>query len=97
MKRKKFSKQFKEEAVKAMETGDKSPALLARELGVRRNQLYKWQKQVRLKGDAAFPGEGQRSLDSLSEVERLRRKVAILEEENQILKKAELYFTANPK
>ena len=51
---------------------------------------------MRLKGDAAFPGGGQRSLDSLSEVERLRRKVAMLEEEKQILKEAELYFTANP-
>lgn len=44
MKRKKYSKQFKEEAVRIMEVGDKSPALLVRELGVRRNQLYKWQK-----------------------------------------------------
>jgi transposase-like protein len=62
MKRKKYSKQFKEEAVRVMEAGDKSPAFLARELGVRRNQLYKWQKQVRLKGDAAFPGGGQRKV-----------------------------------
>ena len=96
MKRKAYSKQFKEEVVRTMETGDKSPALLARELGVRRNQLYKWQKQVRLKGASAFPGPGMPSRDALTEVEQLRRKVAILEEENQFLKKAELYFTANP-
>ena len=96
MKRKKYSKQFKEEAVRQLESGDKSPVLLARELGIRRNQLYKWQKQVRMKGADAFPGEGRRSFEKLTEVEQLRRKVALLEEENQILKKAELYFTAHP-
>ncbi len=95
MKRKEFSKQFKEEAVRALETGEKSPSTLARELGIRRNQLYKWQKQVHLKGDAAFPGQGRRHTEQLSEVERLRLKVAELEEENQILKKAESYFTAD--
>ncbi|MFQ5917906.1 MAG: transposase [Candidatus Binatia bacterium] len=33
-------------------------AELARELGVPRNRLYKWQEQVRKKGSAAFPGQG---------------------------------------
>lgn len=95
MKRKEFSKQFKEEAVKALEAGDKSPSPLARELGIRRNQLYKWQKQVQLKGDAAFPGQGRQGVERLSEVERLQQRVKELEEENQILKKAESYFTTN--
>lgn len=92
MKRKEFSKQFKEEAVKALEAGDKSPSTLARELGIRR-KIYKWQKQVHLKGDAAFPGQGRQGVERLSEVERLRQRVAELEEENQILKKAESHFT----
>lgn len=95
MKRKEFSKQFEQEAVKALEAGDKSPSTLARELGIRRNQLYKWQKQIHLKGEAAFPGQGRQGVERLSEVERLRQRVAELEEENQILKKAESYFTVN--
>jgi|GEM_PF-2670336 len=33
MKRKEYSKQFKEDVVRATETGDKYPALLVRELG----------------------------------------------------------------
>ncbi len=93
--RKRFTRQFKLEAVRAMERGDKSPADLARELGLRRNQLYKWQRQVRLKGeDNAFPGKRGKADEGLSEVEQLRRRIAILEEENEILKKAESYFTA---
>ena len=97
MTRQKFTKQFKREAVRSMEGGDTSPAELARALGIRRNQLYKWQKEVQLKGDRAFPGEGRRRVEDLTEVERLRRRIAVLEEENQILKKAESYFTAHQK
>ena len=97
MERKKFTKQFKTEAVRLMEKGGRPPSDLARELGVRRNQLYKWQKQIHLKGEHAFPGEGKRSVSKLKELERLRRRVTELEEENEILKKAESYFTARQK
>ena len=93
MARGKYTRQFKFEAVRLMEKGVKSPSTIARELGLRRNQLYKWQKQVQIKGDAAFPGEGKRGASKLSEVELLRRRVLQLEEENEILKKAEEYFT----
>lgn len=41
-KRQTFSKEFKLEAVRLLETTDKPAADLARELGVRGNQLYKW-------------------------------------------------------
>ncbi len=97
MKRKKFTKQFKLEAVRSMERGDVSPADLARQLDLRRNQLYKWQREMSLKGDNAFPGKRGAAGVGLTEVEQLRRRVAVLEEENKILKKAESYFTAPPK
>ena len=42
--RKTFSPEFKREAVRLLESGDKESAQLARELGVRRN--HKWQKEV---------------------------------------------------
>ena len=50
-KRKTFSKEFKLEAVRLMETSRKPAADIARELGVQRNQLYKWQEQLRAKGE----------------------------------------------
>ena len=43
-KRKRFTKEFKLEALRLMEESGKPAAEIARELGVRRNQLYKWQK-----------------------------------------------------
>lgn len=91
-KRPSFTKEFKLEAVRLMERGDKSAVDLARELGIRRNQLYKWQEQLSAKGKAdAFPGHGRRA-GSEAEVTRLKREVARLEEENTILKKAAVCF-----
>jgi transposase len=80
MKRRKYSKSFKLEAVRLLEKGDTSATRLANELGVRRNQLYKWQRQ-----------------DKMTDLAALQRRVAELEEENAILKKAEAYFTHRPK
>jgi transposase len=94
MERKKFSKSFKQEAERQLNKGEISATVLARELGLRRNQLYKWQRQVELKGEAAFSGQGRRA--PLSNVEALQRRIAELEEENAILKKAEAYFANQP-
>ena len=44
--RQSFSREFKLEAVRLMEEGKKPPAELARELGLRRNQLYKWKEKT---------------------------------------------------
>lgn len=91
-KRPSYTKEFKLEAVRLLERGEKSAADLARELGIRRNQLYKWQEQVNAKGkDEAFPGHGRRA-GAEAEVARLQREVARLQEENAILKKAAVYF-----
>jgi transposase len=43
--RKQFTPEFKREAVQLLEGGSRPASELARELGVRRNQLYKWQRE----------------------------------------------------
>jgi transposase-like protein len=58
-KRKSFSPEFKREAVRLLETAQKSSADLARELGVRRNQLYKWKEHLNRRGAGAFPHQGE--------------------------------------
>lgn len=92
--RKSFSSEFKKEAVARLKTTDNVTAL-AVELGVRRNQLYKWQKQA----DAAAAGAtlrppGRPPRADESEVDRLRRENSRLEVENAILKKAGAYLKA---
>ena len=91
--RKTFSPEFKREAVRLLESGDKESAQLARELGVRRNQLYKWQKEIHHYGSQAFPGQGKRPRNqSIDETAALKAENQKLREENEILKKAALYF-----
>ena len=91
--RKTFSTEFKREAVRLLEKGDKAAAQLARELGVRRNQLYKWQKEVHQYGREAFPGHGKRAASQQSDKTLiLKAELTRLREENEILKKAPLYF-----
>lgn len=91
--RKVFSPEFKREAVRLFEQGSKEAAQLARELGVRRNQLYKWQEAVAEHGEAAFPGQGNRPRAKKTDDTRvLNAELKKLREENEILKKAALYF-----
>ena len=91
MKRKRFSAEFKREAVRLLETSQKQPSDLARELGVRRNQLYKWKEQLSRRGEGAFPGSG-RATASRDELTRLRKELEKVKEERDILKKAAAYF-----
>ena len=86
-----FSVEFKREAVRLLEQGDKEGAQLARELGIKRNQLYKWKAEIDEHGKAAFPGKGRRP-NQESDTEVLKKEVARLKEENEILKKAAVYF-----
>lgn len=89
-----FSREFKLEAIRLLEEGKRPAAEIARELGIRRNQLYKWKEQKDKRGAAVFPGEGKRSgkgTDS-EEIGRLRSELAKVKEENEILKKAAAFF-----
>ena len=56
MKRKVFTKEFKLETVRLLESSGRAAAVMPRELGLRRNQLYKWQAEFRFRGARAFPG-----------------------------------------
>lgn len=87
-----YSADFKREAVRLLEQGDRSPADLALQLGVRRNQLYKWQEAFRDLGDQAFQGSGRKPQATQDEVARLRRELAQVKQERDILKKAAAYF-----
>jgi transposase len=96
-KRKTYSKAFKLEAVRLLEQGSKSAAELARELGIKRNQLYKWQVEIARNGAAAFPGNGRLRSDKEAEIARLKRELECVTEERDILKKAALYFAKEAK
>lgn len=79
---KKYSEEFKKEAVRlALESG-MSQARVARDLGVNINSLSGWIKKAKV----TRGGEVRETLEA--ESRRLRRELAIVTEERDILKKA---------
>lgn len=91
--RRRFSAEFKREAVRLLAQGDKASSQLARELGIRRNQLYKWKAEVDSHGASAFPGKGGRPRKAGSDdTAALEAEIRHLKEENEILKKAAIFF-----
>jgi transposase len=87
-----YTKEFKQEAVQLMETSDRPASEIAMQLGIRRNQLYKWKEQLEGKGPAAFAGPGRPPKSEQSEVASLKQELNRLREENEILKKAAAFF-----
>jgi transposase len=88
---KQFTPEFKREAVQLLDSGSRPASELARELGVRRNQLYTWQREFQARGTGAFLGSGPRKART-TEIARLKRELARVTEERDILKKAAVYF-----
>jgi transposase len=68
--RKQFTPEFKREAMQLLDGGSRSASGLARELGRRRNQLYKWEREFRARGPGAFPRSGARK-ERTTEIARL--------------------------
>lgn len=87
--RQRFSKEFKLEAVQLLKQSGRPAAELARELEIPRNRLYKWAAQLEAHG--TFPGSG-RQTNAADELTRLKRELAQVTEERDILKKAAAYF-----
>ena len=86
---KRYSREFKLEAVRLAAVGDRPKAQIARELGIRVNQLRKWRLDFEEEERTGTPKRVTTSEDDLG---RLRRENAKLKEENEILKKAAIYF-----
>jgi transposase len=95
--RRKFTKEFKEGAVRLLEESGREPGDIARELEVAVEYLYRWRTSVqkaRARGQKAFPGQG-RPHDE--EIAALKKENERLRQEREILKKALGLFTPAPK
>lgn len=92
--RKQYSEAFKRDAVRVMQArGTKTVEEVAQQVGVEASQLYRWQRKY---GDELENG-GARSESEREEVERLRRRLRELEQENTLLKKASALFAKEVK
>jgi len=89
-----YSKEFKVEAIRLAAESDKPVTQVARELGIRVNQIYKWRKQLEEKQDSAFSGKRE-AKDKDAEIRRLKKALAASQEENEFLKKTAVFFAKN--
>lgn len=91
--RRQHSREFKIEAVRQLEQGKVPGTQLALMLGVKRSILYRWKKELATHGpEVSFPGQGKTHTEEQTEIQRLKRELALVTEERDILKKAAAYF-----
>jgi transposase len=96
-KRRKFTKEFKEEAVRVLEHDERSGAEVARSVGIDRGVLYRWQRELRGKQVAIGTVPKELLPDEREELRRLRREVRQLQMDKEILKKATAFFAKESK
>ncbi len=87
--RKRYSTEFKREAIRRCNEPGVTAVLVAEELGISTRQLRRWREAVEEHGDKAFPGEGNARDE---EVMRLKCKLAKVEQERDFLKETVAYF-----
>jgi len=91
MARRKFSKEFKREAVALLHSSGKKLTQVARELGIRPSVLRAWEQMVDEERKTGL------TTDELAELAQLRKDKTRLEMEVEILKKATAFFARESK
>src|SRR5881392_1472408 len=91
MERRKFTREFKLEAVRLIKERGVSYVQASQDLSVHVSQLRDWVKKLADDPQHAFPGHGQMKPEQL-EIARLKRELIKLKAERDILKKAAAYF-----
>lgn len=94
-KRKKYSKEFKQDAVRLVTEQGYSIAESARNLGLNTNMLARWKKET-VESEDAFRGNGKLTPEQL-ELRQLRSENKQLRLEREILKKATAFFVNESK
>ena len=96
--RRRFTREFKDEAVKLSERGDKTIRQVAVDLGIHEKELHRWRRerrQAQAAGTKFAPGNGRaRAHDE--ELERLHKENQQLRLEREVLKKALGYLAPKP-
>jgi transposase len=90
--RRTFTKEFKIQTVKLLIDGQRPLKAVARDLHIDPATLRSWRKQYLEENEDAFPGKGHLKVQD-EELYRLKKQLADLQEENDILKKALAIFS----
>ena len=95
MKRRKFDREFKQMAVELSKTRKDIP-VLAKELDIRADLIYRWRRESEDQPDGSFPGNGhQISTEEQKRITKLEKELRDVQMERDILKKAIGIFSKN--
>jgi len=84
--RRQYSREFKLDAVRLLETNGKRAAEIERELGIGKGNLARWRAEFAENGQDAFLGHGCLTAEQ-EEMRQLRRRLQIAEQDRHILKR----------
>lgn len=89
MSRRKFTQEFKEEAVLLVKQSGAPVSEIARNLGLNDNVLRRWVKEYAEANTKTFPGHGNSRDEELS---RLKKELLQVKKERDFLREAAAYF-----
>ncbi len=92
--RRKFSDEYKREAVRLATQAGVTKSQVGRELGINANLLGRWCKDYLANGNAAFPGHGKPRDEEMA---LLKRELARVKKERDFLKEAAAFFARESK
>jgi transposase len=93
--RRKFDRAFKLEVLKLIQKSNRTIQSIAQELGIHPGVISRWRRQFREQENDAFPGKGHQTPEE-EEIRRLKKELADVKEERDILKKAVAFFAKHP-
>ena len=92
-KRRKYSKEYRQDVLNMLKTGNKSVPELSKELGIAEQVIYRWNKKY----NGNYTKEEEKLSEQEKELRELRAKLADVTEERDILKKAVSIFSKQGK
>ena len=92
--KRKFDAEFKRQSVELLLASNKTVSEIAQNLGICSSNLSRWRKQYQDKNLIAFPGHGNPRDE---ELHQLRKELADVKQERDILKKALAIFSKTQK
>ena len=88
----KYDREFKVEAVRLAQEEGATATELEQRMGIGKGMISRWKRQLNAQGQAAFPGKG-RLPEQEEELRQVRRELARVTRERDILKKAVAIFS----
>ncbi len=92
--RRRYTKQFKEEAIRLVNQERVRLTQIAQDLGIGANMLRRWRKETDIQGSKAFRGQGYANDEELA---KLKRELGRVKRERDFLRDAAAYFAKESK